>query len=233
MICLQEDVALMDCVLCKGSGRENVLGGFQPCRRCNGIGNIPDHLVSDQKCNYCNGTARVQTLGGYAMCRICQGFGYMPATGPTLPLALYVSGKQPEEARQELSTALESLRGEVRVCDQYYGLGMLSKLRSLKKCSRVRVLTRRLGGPDSVAAHEMQDFKKYYPKMQFKKHAGGGLHDRYILSRDQLLLLGQSLKDFGGSESFVVVLSKEIAGDITKSVRGSFDEKWKLASLLA
>jgi hypothetical protein len=223
----------MDCVLCRGTGKENVPGGFHPCPRCNGIGTIPDHLVTDQKCRYCNGTARVPVPGGYAVCRICQGFGYKLAAGPTLPLALYVSGQQPEEARQELSTVLEVLRGEVRICDQYYGPGMLSKLRSLEKCSRVRVLTKKLGGPDSVAAHEMQDFKNYYPKMQFKKHAGGGLHDRYIISRDQLLLLGHSLKDFGGSESFVVVLNKEVAGDIMKSVRDSFDEKWKLAHLLA
>ena len=69
--------------------------------------------------------------------------------------------------------------------------------------------------------------------MHFKKHVGGGLHDRYILGRDRLLLLGQSLKDFGGSESFVVVLSNEIAGDTMKSVRNSFDEKWKLADTLA
>ena len=84
-----------------------------------------------------------------------------------------------------------------------------------------------------MAAHAIRDFKKYYPKMNFKKHVGGGLHDRYILGRDRLLLLGQSLKDFGGSESFVVVLSNEIAGDAIKSVRNSFDEKWELANSLA
>lgn len=156
----------------------------------------------------------------------------MPAPGPTLPLVLYLSGNQPEEARQELSGVLQSLRGEVRICDQYYGPGMLSKLRSLEGCARVHVLTRKLGVPDIVAVHEMQDFKKDFPKFEFRKHSGSGLHDRFIISQDQLILLGQSLKDFGGSESFVVVLNREIAGDIIKTVRDSFNDKWKDAQRL-
>lgn len=225
----------MDCVLCEGTGKEHLRhGGFIKCRRCDGDGTIPDHLVTDQECRFCDGTAKVSLrYGGYEICTVCHGFGFKPVTEPQLPLVLYVSGQKPREAREELSAILGVLRGEIRVCDQYYGPGMLSQLRPLEQCSRVRVLTKKLGGPDSVAAHEIRDFKKYYPKMNFKKHVGGGLHDRYILGRDRLLLLGQSLKDFGGSESFVVVLSNEIAGDTMKSVRNSFDEKWELANSLA
>ena len=164
----------MDCVLCEGTGKENLpYRRFMKCRRCNGIGTISDHLVTDQKCRFCNGTAKVSLpYGRYEICTVCQGFGFKLATEPQLPLVLYVSGQKPREAREELSAILEVLRGEIRVCDQYYGPGMLSKLRPLEQCSRVRVLTKKLGGPDSVAAQEIQDFKKILPEDALQKTCG-------------------------------------------------------------
>ena len=43
----------MDCVLCEGTGKEHLrYGGFIKCRRCDGDGTIPDHLVTDQECRF-------------------------------------------------------------------------------------------------------------------------------------------------------------------------------------
>ena len=69
--------------------------------------------------------------------------------------------------------------------------------------------------------------------MELRRYKGPELHDRYVLSDEQMILLGQGLKDTGTRESFVVKLDKQTSADVMKDVRSAFDEKWKAADPIA
>jgi hypothetical protein len=65
--------------------------------------------------------------------------------------------------------------------------------------------------------------------VDFCRHAGGDLDDRYVLADDQIVQMGHGLKDVGNKDSFIVSLDKILAGDLLASVRASFDAKWQNA----
>lgn len=72
----------------------------------------------------------------------------------------------------------------------------------------------------------LHDFISEYPHVEVLKAQGAALHDRFILSKDELILLGHGLKDVGGKDSFIVRLERRLAGDIITNVSQDFDRKW-------
>lgn len=147
-------------------------------------------------------------------------------------LSLYrFDGKKPRKARIRLGEALSSLRGLVRVCDPYYGVRSLDSLELIPERSNVRFLTARTSEAGRKLTGALRDFKRERPNIEFRTAANPReLHDRYVLSSGQLLLIGHGLKDVGGKESFMVKIDNDMAKELIVQTRKSFDARWVLAT---
>jgi hypothetical protein len=147
------------------------------------------------------------------------------------PFAVLVEAGTPRTAHLALRDIFKNLAGDLRVCDPYYGMGSLLRLDLLTHCASIKFLTRQPGsGEPPTLQKAFQDWKRQYPIVESRRHNGSDLHDRYVLSDDQLILIGHGLKDVGNRESFIIGLDKTLAGDLLEGARASFDTRWANAA---
>ena len=64
----------------------------------------------------------------------------------------------------------------------------------------------------------LKDFTNQHPHVQFRQCASKDLHDRYLLTKTELVILGHGLKDIGGKDSFVIRLDTNICNDVIKTL---------------
>ena len=142
----------------------------------------------------------------------------------------YVEGGQPRTARKVLRDLVQSFKGEVRVCDPYYGLRTLDALEMIPSFCDVRFLTAQTTEKAVKLTGPIADFKRERPRTELRLFPDPkALHDRYILSVDVLLILGHGIKDIGNKESFVIRISAEYANDLFASIRKAFDDRWAVS----
>lgn len=213
----------MDCPACFGSGRY----GTGKCEVCNGRAILPDTRLNQPPCNACFGNGRY----GTRKCEVCGGWGRLPPDELQSPQVWYVTAGSTYEAHQGITEIFNTLSGDVCVCDPYYGTGSLARLAELSGCSSVRFLTK---NPDSkektFLPRSITEFRKSYPQIEFHQYSGNDLHDRFVLTDDEFIILGHGIKDIGGKDSFVVRIARDIAEDTIDSVRNAFDAKWAKAT---
>ena len=150
--------------------------------------------------------------------------------GSEMMAIVRIEGGQPRTARLRLGEMLSSLRGIIRICDPYYGVRTLDTLDHLSKTCSIRFLTGKTNDDQRKIQGALKDFIKERPTCEFRLAANPKeIHDRYVLTAGELILLGHGLKDIGGKESFVIRLGKDLAPDLLKEVRKNFDERWKVA----
>jgi hypothetical protein len=149
------------------------------------------------------------------------------------PLVAFIEAGKPRTAHLELAKLFTSLAGDLRICDPYYGSGSLLRLDLLKHCNSIKFLTR---NPDSAERttlpRALVEFVKEHLHVEFRQHKAKDLHDRFILSDSELILLGHGLKDVGNKDSFVVRIDRHLASDMLDALQVSFDTKWQAASPL-
>lgn len=146
---------------------------------------------------------------------------------------VYIDGSTPRTSRQELSAILKPLSGCVRICDPYYGIRTLDTLELFRTSCVVRFLTAKTNEPIARLGGPLQDFKRERPSTEFRLYPKPSeLHDRYILSRGGVLIVGHGLKDIGGRESFVISIGRALAPDLIRELVNSFDERWAKATPL-
>ncbi len=138
-----------------------------------------------------------------------------------------IEGGHPRTARITLGEILSTLTGVIRICDPYYGVRTLDTLDYISKANEVRFLTAKTNEPSRKIHGAVHDFKKERPKVEFRIAANiHDLHDRYVISKDQLLILGHGLKDIGGKESFIIRLDSNLIPDLIKEMTTTFDARW-------
>jgi hypothetical protein len=140
-------------------------------------------------------------------------------------------GSTPRKARQQLGSLLAKLTGHIRICDPYLGLRTLDNLDHLPAKTLVRFLTAKISDSAAKMTVALKDFRTEHPGIAFRQvPLGTGLHDRYILTDDSLLLVGHGLKDVGAKESFLVALEKVWAPDLLADTAAAFDSRWSAAT---
>ncbi len=144
---------------------------------------------------------------------------------------LYINPNKPRTATRTLESLIRSIpKDELRICDPYYGLRTLEVLEAFAKHhKKIRFLTARVGGGEKQATlnRAVEDFKKEYAKkVEIKIVAHNDLHDRYVISKDQFLIIGHGIKDLGARESLIVVIQDRYGKDIRKTITTSFDSRW-------
>jgi hypothetical protein len=124
---------------------------------------------------------------------------------------------------------IAGLDGEMRIVDPYCGERTLDCLRHTKG-RKIKVLTRVANLPQKAREQflrELRDFQSENPDIELRNYPNTDLHDRYIISPSSLVILGHSIKDLGGKESFAIILNKETIGNILEALSGNFDRRWK------
>jgi len=144
-----------------------------------------------------------------------------------------IEKNQPRSARLKLGDIFKNLSGQVKICDPYYGIRTLDILDNIPPNVKVQFLTSKTSEAGRKLEGAMKDFKKERPNIEFrlaKKEAG--LHDRFVITNNLILILGHGIKDVGGKESFIIRLDKELVPDIINGSQKSFDVNWNEGTTL-
>lgn len=149
-------------------------------------------------------------------------------------LHYFEPGKKHTSKRILRESILDELKGELKIVEPYCDSGTLDIL-SKSKSRKIECLTRienlRQKAKESFL-RDLRDFKSECSDIEFRNYSKSDIHDRYIISRDKLIILGYSLKDLGSKESFAIILDKKTAHDIFDTLVGTFNRRWKVASQL-
>lgn len=144
-----------------------------------------------------------------------------------------IEGGRPHTARHHLGELLCVLSGTARICDPYFGLRTLETIDHISPKTTIRFLTSKTNESMPKTRGAFNDFSKQRKNTEFRVlPPPHDLHDRYVLTKDSLLLVGHGLKDIGGKESFVIQVEKTLAPDLLEDIERSFDEKWASAAPL-
>ena len=253
-------VGFISCPPCDGTGFAWGIRYDGKCPLCKGERLLPNSRANLPTCHFCNGRGKKDGIMPQ-LCPECGGWGNREpsyVSDPNQRLAqlvselgvrqhisedltqseskvqiLQINAGRPNSAHMEVAELFGALSGLAMVCDPYYGQGSLARLSEIDSCSSVRVLTSKPDSKEkSFLPKRLEEFTKEYPQFEFRKYKGKELHDRYIVTDDNLILMGHGLKDIGGKESFVVKLDRSLAGDTIDSLKNSFDSKWNAAEPL-
>lgn len=225
----------MKCRPCSGTGIGLSTDGT--CVLCHGMGEVPDDPTRTRMCPSCKGTGIGLRTDG--LCVVCQGYGYVaPVVQPSQlegPPVIFFKSGQPRTAHLKIDELFRGLTGQLCVCDPYYGTGSLLRLDSLANCAPIRFLTKH---PDrneekrGILPRALAEWKTQHGGINFRESSTNDLHDRYLLTDNELILMGHGLKDVGNKDSFLIRIPTSIAVDIVKSVRTQFDQEWDKASAI-
>lgn len=129
---------------------------------------------------------------------------------------------------------LENLKGELKIVDPYCGERTLDVLGDVKN-KTVKFLTRIENIKQKKRKQflrALKDFKSENSNMEFRNYPHTDIHDRYIISSRLLVILGHSIKDLGGKESFAIVLNRETSKNTVEALIENFSKRWKQSNII-
>ncbi|RLA40196.1 MAG: hypothetical protein DRR06_17810 [Gammaproteobacteria bacterium] len=157
-------------------------------------------------------------------------------TNPDAPQVFYVESDKPFTARRNLTEICKDVSGSILVCDPYYGTGTFVGLGALLHCDEIRFLTKIPDGKESktgILPRTLLEFVKEHRNVEFRAHAGNDLHDRYILTDSELIILGHGVKDMGNKDSLIIRIPANYIQDTVDAMRTAFDQKWLSAMAIS
>jgi hypothetical protein len=141
-----------------------------------------------------------------------------------------IEAGKPRMAGIKVSLVLAKLTGAIKICDPYYGIRSFDVLDAIPKVCPVKFLSAHATDKLSKLSGILSDFKKENPKFEIRVQPPPvTIHDRYLITTDQLLLLGNGFKDMGAKESFMINLEGSMAKDLIRELHNSFDKSWNSA----
>jgi hypothetical protein len=141
-----------------------------------------------------------------------------------------VEAGKPRTARIKLGLILSKLTGAIKICDPYYGIRSFDVLDEIPKQCAVKFLSAHATDKASKLTGIIRDFQKENPKFEIRvQQAPVTIHDRYLITSNELLLLGHGFKDVGGKESFMINLEGNMAKDLIRELNSAFDKVWNSA----
>jgi hypothetical protein len=149
---------------------------------------------------------------------------------------LYFEPEKKYTAKRILSRSiLRDLKGELAIVDPYCGVRTLDMLKEAGN-RPVRFLTRienlKAESQRKRLLREIRDFRSESPNVEFRSYPKTDIHDRYIISSESLVLLGHSIKDLGGKESFAIVLDVDANRNTVQALIETFNRRWKQSNIL-
>lgn len=150
-----------------------------------------------------------------------------------------IGGTTPRSDKQFLKDVLKSASGEIKIVDPYFGSQTLANLEQFDLRKTIKLLTvdisLRRHQSRTAFDSELTDFKTEHSNFQVRQHitVPKELHDRYILTNDSIIFIGQGIKDLGGKESFILSFDGQSIGkSIRDDLNAKFDQRWNAATPL-
>jgi hypothetical protein len=141
-----------------------------------------------------------------------------------LEILHFESGK-PRTSRKTFLDLIKSIEGDIKICDPYLTEDTLDALEIMKK-AKIKFLTSGLRNNIKVSTQDLQSFKAENSFVEIKGINSDCLHDRYILTKNTLYLLGQGFS-IRKKESFVIILPEKFSKDLIQSLSSQFDIRWR------
>lgn len=138
---------------------------------------------------------------------------------------LVVEPSQAFTALQRVESILQSLAGDVLICDPYVDDKTLVHLTSVATTASIKLLTQQVSDPARFRIR-MQAYSREFGNLEIRIDAKGDLHDRYVIDQSTMWSFGQSLNGIGKKQTIVVRQGVEIAD----AMRKAFMARWNVAS---
>jgi hypothetical protein len=123
---------------------------------------------------------------------------------------------------RRMEEVLASLKGDLKVCDPYIENKTVDFLAECSSSSSIKLLTCHILKESTLRRDLAAYDKEYTSKIEVRIAPNGILHDRYILHKEGMLLLGTSLNGFAKKQSFLVSLGP----DIRAATEIAFNRTW-------
>lgn len=146
----------------------------------------------------------------------------------SIDVLYFEPGKKYTSKRILSKNILSNLNGELRIVDPYCGVRTLDILANVKN-EVVRFLTsiENLKDKKNRFLRDLKDFKSEQSNIEFRDYPLGDIHDRYIISSENLVILGYSIQNLGAKESFAIILNKNMYENIVEALIENFDRRWE------
>jgi len=137
-----------------------------------------------------------------------------------------IEAGKPRTATKTFEEIIKKFSGGMAISDPYLtedGLDLLEKI----KAKNIKFLFHQK--QDKLSERDIEDFKKQNSNIELRKFEKPYLHDRYILGKNKILIIGHGLS-LRNKETFIILLEDSIARDLRLSLLEIFDRRWKEAN---
>lgn len=147
-------------------------------------------------------------------------------TGLRGPRVVLIDPEKAFTSRRKVEELFQGFTGLVKICDPHVDPKTIDPLTAIPKGSDVRLLTANIY--DSARLRrEMEAYRKEYSLFEVRT-CRDKLHDRYVITKHGLWLLGHSLNGLGKKETFIINLGP----DMRMEMEARFDSRWSTALIL-
>jgi len=153
-----------------------------------------------------------------------------PKKEDSLEVFYFDSNKKPSSARRGFYEILRNISGDCLVCDGYLNEDTLMALEKMNK-SKIKFLTTDSKQKNKISQKDLSDFKQENLNIEFKGISTDCLHDRYIITKNKIILLGHGFS-IRKKESFVLELPKKSFEDLYQGLNNTFNQRWKSSRVL-
>lgn len=129
---------------------------------------------------------------------------------------------------RSVQALLGASQGLVKICDPYLAPRSLDFLSTITAATELRVLTDKVDRENAVR-RDLKALRSQlgYP-VEIRRVASRVLHDRYLIDRAGMLLIGTSLNGIGLKQSMVV----RVGDDLRQAAEQAFNALWPAATVL-
>jgi len=116
------------------------------------------------------------------------------------------------EGVREVEAVFSDICGAIHICDPYVDSKTLYFLSEMPQVSQISLLTENVQNSGKLRKDLSLFNKQYGEKLEIRVAGPGLLHDRFAIHDAGILIFGNSLKDIGKKQGFVISLSKSFSG---------------------
>lgn len=141
------------------------------------------------------------------------------------------------DLNEKFPKLIEILDGDLRIVDPFYGIGTLNVLSKFGNKRKIKFISGELGRKEQKNptdfSIELGRFNGQFKNIEMRKYEDyDEIHDRYIIAKNGLVVIGHGIKDLGNKESFVIFLPIEKVKNLSEELVKIFDERWKKSQII-
>lgn len=139
---------------------------------------------------------------------------------------VYIEAGKPVTALRKISEILEKISGDVLICDNYFGLKSIINLYKLANAKSIKFICGNINGDKDAIVKLLKEYNQERKVLEVKLFDKAQLHDRYIITKDSLIILGHGFADLGNKESLIILIPINLVGDMHLDLTNRFNQKW-------